>query len=56
MKYPRKKIWIHEIPKKKNCGPTKARWHNGTKPTRPTMVRDPRNLAHSKIPCCMRDL
>ena len=55
-KYPREKIWIHEIPKKKNYGPTKARWHNGTKPTRLTMARDPRNLAHSTIPCYMRDL
>ena len=38
-KYPRKKFWTHEIP-------TEARWHDGTKPTRPTIPRDPRNLAH----------
>lgn len=50
MKYPReqildslntfaKKIWTHKIP-------TKARWHTGTRPSRPTMAHDPRNLAH----------
>ena len=58
MKYPReklldprntheKKIETHEIPTKKILGPTKGRWHGGTRPTRPTMARDPRNLAHS---------
>ena len=36
-----KKFGTHEIP-------TKARWHDGTRPTRPTMVRDLRNLAHSQ--------
>ena len=34
-----KKLWAQEIP-------TKARWHDSTKSTRPTMARDPRNLAH----------
>ena len=56
-----KKIPIHEIPKRKNFGPTKypqekisdpqkARWHerhDGTRPTRLMMTRDPLNLAHS---------
>ena len=35
-----KKFGTHEIP-------TKARWHNGTRPTRRTMAHRPRNLAHS---------
>ena len=36
-----KKIFrIHEKP-------TKAWWHGGTRPTRPTMAHDPLNLAHS---------
>ena len=35
-----KKFSTHEIP-------TKARWHGGTRPTRPTMARDPRTSAHS---------
>ena len=35
-----KKFSSHEIP-------SKAGWHHGTRPTRPTMARDPRNLAHS---------
>ena len=34
-----KKFETHEIPTRKVFGPTKARWHGGTKPTR--------NLAHS---------
>ena len=42
-----KKLCTHKIPTRKNYGPTKARWHNGTRPTRLTMARDPRNLAHS---------
>ena len=56
-----KKLWTHEIPTRKNFGstkypwekfwthetPTKARRHCGT---RPTMARDPRNLAHSILP------
>ena len=57
-KYPRKKVWdarnthekifwTHKIPTGKIFGPTKARWHSGTRPTRPTMARDPRNLARS---------
>ena len=46
-KYPREKFWTHEIP-------TKSRWHDGTKPTRPTIARDPRNLAHS-IFCLFSD-
>ena len=39
-----KKFVTHEIP-------TKARWHNTIKPTRPTMARDQRNLAHSLRSC-----
>ena len=35
-KYPWKKI-----------GPTKTWWHHGTRPTRPRMAWNPRNLAHS---------
>ena len=61
--YPQEKIGTHEIPTKryfgptkypreKNYGPTKARWHNGTRPTRSTMARDPRNLAHQSM-CCV---
>ena len=49
--YPREKIedprnnhekkWMtHELP-------MKARWYDGTRPTRPMMARDPLNLAHS---------
>ena len=34
-----KKFWTQEIP-------TKARWYNGTRPTRSTMARDPLNLVH----------
>ena len=29
-----------------NYGPTKVQWHGSTRPTRPTMARDPRNFAH----------
>ena len=55
-KYPREKIWdsrntheeifwTHEIPTRKNFRPTKyPRWQDGTRPTRPTIARDPRNL------------
>ena len=39
-----KKHWTHEISTRKNYGTTKAWWYDGT---RPTMARDPRNLAHS---------
>ena len=39
LKYPWWKFWDHEIP-------TNVRWHDDTKPTRPTIARDPRNLAH----------
>ena len=57
-KYPREKISdarnIHdkkfrtqEAPTTKNSGPSKAQWHNRTRPTRPTMARDPWDLAHS---------
>ena len=35
-----KKFVTHELP-------TKARWHDATKPTRPMIACDPRNLAHS---------
>ena len=37
-------FWTHEIPTRKIFGPTKAPRHDGTKPT---ITRDPRNLAHS---------
>ena len=50
-KYPQEKIFdpqnTHE---KKLCTheiPTKTRWHDGTKITRPTMACDTQNLAHS---------
>ena len=39
-----KKSSTHEIPTRTNFGPTKARWHDGL---RPTMAQNPRNLAHS---------
>ena len=45
-----KVFWTHGIPTRKNFKPTKARWHRGTRPTRPTMTQDPRNLAHSTEP------
>ena len=32
----------------KKFGSTKARWHGGTRPTRPTITRDPRNNPHLK--------
>ena len=49
-KYPReKKCWTYEIPTIKNFGPAKSQWHDGTRLTRTTMARDPRNLAHSKL-------
>ena len=31
----------------KNLRPTKAQWHDGTRPTRPKMARDTQNLAQS---------
>ena len=57
-----RKLWSNEIPMRKNLGPTKShdkilwtheistetRWHDSTRPTRPTMARDPRDLAHSE--------
>ena len=60
-KYPQEKIWTQEMPTKKRFRPTKyprekildprntheARWHDGTRPTRPTMAWVPQNLAHS---------
>ena len=45
-KNPRGKISDPQINQKYFCH-TKARWHDGTRPTRPTTARDPRNLAHS---------
>ena len=43
-----KKFGTHEIPTRKYSEPTKYPGrHDGTRPTRPTTVRDPRNLAHS---------
>ena len=41
-------VYVCEIPTRKNLGPTKARCHDGTRPARPTMARDPRNLAQTK--------
>ena len=40
----------NEMPTKNFCSheiPTNTRWHNGTRPTRPTRERGPQNLAHS---------
>ena len=48
-KYSREKIWTHEITTTNNFKLTESQWHDGTRPTRTTMVRDPRNLAHSKL-------
>ena len=50
-----KNIWIHEKPTKKIFGSPKhpreeisdPRSHDGTRPTRQTMTRDPRSIAHS---------
>ena len=46
-----KKIRINETPTRKKIRThiilTKAQWHHGIRPTRPTMARDPRNLGHS---------
>ena len=42
-----KKFWTHKIPTRKKFEPTKSRWHNDTRSTRPTMARDPQNLAYS---------
>ena len=46
-----KKLRTHEIPSKKKLVihelPTKARWHDGTRPTRHTMAHDPLKVAHS---------
>ena len=39
----------HELPKK-------ARWYDGTRPTRPTMARDPLNLAHSYMGNYVRNI
>ena len=65
-----RKFWTHEIPSRKNFGPTKyprenfrtheiptkEGWHDGTTLTRPTMARDPRNLANSfrLCKCCFK--
>ena len=46
-KYPWEKPLDPRNTHEKNYGPTKARWHDGTKPTRPTMAREPQNLARS---------
>ena len=40
--------WTHKIPTEKNFRLRKAQWHDGTKPTRLTVVQDPRNLVYSK--------
>ena len=40
------KIWGPRNTHEKNFRPTNARWHNGIKPTRPTIARDLRNSAN----------
>ena len=64
-KYPPEKIWdpLQKISDTRNTHkkifstnemPTKAQWHDSTRPTRPTMAHDPRNLAHSlKLPALL---
>ena len=42
-----KKLWTHKILTTKNYGLAKSWWHNGTRPTRPTMARDPQKFAYS---------
>ena len=37
-----KKFWAQEIT-------TSARWHDGIRPTRPTITRDSQNLTHSRL-------
>ena len=46
-KYPREKTLDPRNTHEKYYETTKARWHDGTKPTRPTMAREPQNLARS---------
>ena len=50
-----KKFRTYEIPHEETVytheTPTKAQWHDDTRPTRPTMVRDPQNLVHSLVGC-----
>ena len=62
-KYPPEYIWNPRNTDEKNCDlrntpkkifliletPTTAQWHDSTRPTRPTIVCDPRNLAHSNV-------
>ena len=36
--------------------PMKERWYDGTRPTRPTMARDPLNLAHSYMGKYVRNI
>ena len=44
----RKKFWTHEILTRKTFAPISyPQMHNISRPTRPTIARDPRNLAHS---------
>ena len=56
----KKIFWTVEIPTRKNFGsmkypreknsyPWKAQWQGGTRPTRPTIAREPQNLAHPII-------
>ena len=55
MKYQQENIETHKMPTIKYFGPTKypqeklsgPQRHDGTRSTRPTMARDPQNLAHS---------
>ena len=68
-KYPREKISGLRITRKKHFRTleitTKARWHDGTRPAKPAMTRDPLNLAHSyfddfimlfKIACHLKNI
>ena len=76
-----KKFGTHEIPTRRNWGPTKyprekiedpqnthwkklmthklpmkAQWYDVTRPTRPTMARDPLNLANSYMGKYVRNI
>ena len=42
-----KKFWTHETATRKKFIPTKTRWYDGTRPRRPNIARDGRNLKHS---------
>ena len=44
-----KNFWTHEKKFDPHEIPTKAQCHDTTKPTRPAIAHDPRNLAHSEM-------